>query len=152
MVGGRGVARTTALQGGLDLPGHPVQLIACNGVLLARIEVSQAVDGDEVNVHMRHAVALYRDSDAVGPRGLFERDRERLSALPQAPVAGPLQVEKVVDVLTRDEQQVARLDRPMVEKRNELLVLPYDCRGSPPRHDLAEDTACRFHDEQKPSG
>jgi hypothetical protein len=134
-----------ALQAGTDLPGHPIQFVACNRVLLARIKVSQPVERDEVNVQMRDAVALYRDSDAISPRGLFERDRKLLSAIPQVPVAGLLQVEEIVDVLTRDEQQVTGLDRVMVEEGNELRVLPYDCRGSPPRHDLAEDTAPRFH-------
>jgi hypothetical protein len=97
------------------------------------------------------AVALYGDSDVIGPRGLLGRDRERSSAIPQVPAAGRLQVEEVVDVLTRDEQQVSWLDRMMVEEGDEFCVLPYDCRRSPPRHDLAEDTTCRFHVEQKPS-
>jgi hypothetical protein len=66
-----GAGRTNALEEGSDLPGHPVQFIACNGVLLARIEVSQAVERDEVNVQMRDAVPLYGDSDAIGPRGFL---------------------------------------------------------------------------------
>lgn len=52
-------------------------------------------------------VALYGDSDAIGPRGRLS-GLDGLSAIPQFLVAGCLQVEMVIDVLTRDEQHVTR--------------------------------------------
>jgi hypothetical protein len=146
-----GAGRIEALEGGTDMPGHPIQLVTCNGVLLAWIEVSLRLERDEVNVRVRDSVAFYGDSNAISARSLLERKCQMSSAIPQAPVARWLQVEEIVDVLARDEQQVTGMDGLMVQEANEFRALPYDCRRSPPRHDLAEDTTCRFHVEQKPS-
>ena len=111
--------------------------------MVAEIEVGLGLDGNEVDVGVRHFHAEHSLGDACAGQSGFLSQSHALGKELQRSVVFVREVKEVVDLLFGNDQRVARSHRVDVEKRKVLFIFRHFVAGDFACHDFAE---YRSHD------
>ena len=143
--GRRGEPRRLGLREGVAQALGVRRLLAVGVLRAGPEEAAQPVAlgaRDDVEVQVRHRLAdrvVDRDEGSLRAEAVLDRGRDPLRGGEEAVAQPGRQVREGLDVLARDEQDVALEDRPGVEEGDEVVGLEDEVAGQVAGHDPAED-------------